>query len=188
MSDHGGAGHPGLGTGAAAASAQAVVETHEVLVDADPAVTLAAVAGVADAWGAEWQPGGTASGGELALPVIAGLRRGYVRGRVQLYAGEAQDAGRQRLVLAVAERHDQVQGAAVMILLLSAFGAVFTVLWPFFPSLLPVAPFGAVLALGGWFLVVSRLHNSGPEDFLGEVRKRAEGGGERGDSGRRGTE
>jgi hypothetical protein len=170
-----------------------VVETHEVLVAADPAVTLAAVASVADAWGAEWRPGDGACGGELALPVIAGLRRGYVRGRVELYEGSTpdgtsaagEDADRRRLVLAVAERHDHVQSAAVMILLLSGFGAVLTVLWPFFPSLLPVAPFGAVLALGGWFLVVSRLHNSGPEDFLGEVRKRAEGGEGKDGSGRR---
>jgi hypothetical protein len=40
-----------------------------------------------------------------------------------------------------------------------------------------VAPFGAVLALGGWFLVISRLRTSGPEEFLEAVA--AQGGQER---------
>ena len=39
-------------------------------------------------------------------------------------------------------------------------------LWPFFPRLLQLAPFGAVIALGGWFLVISRLRTSGPDEFL----------------------
>jgi hypothetical protein len=58
---------------------------------------------------------------------------------------------------------------AVMILILSALGAVLTVLWPFYPQLITVAPFGALIALGGWFLVVSRLRTSGPDEFLAAV-------------------
>ena len=42
-------------------------------------------------------------------------------------------------------------------------------LWPFYPQLIAVAPFGALLALGGWFLVVSRLRTSGPDEFLDAV-------------------
>jgi uncharacterized membrane protein HdeD (DUF308 family) len=61
-----------------------------------------------------------------------------------------------------------------MILLLSAFGAVLTFIWPFFPKLIAVAPFGALLALGGWFLVVSRLRSSGPEDFLAALAAKRE--------------
>jgi uncharacterized membrane protein HdeD (DUF308 family) len=52
-------------------------------------------------------------------------------------------------------------------------GGLLTVLWPFFPRLLSVAPFGAVVALGGWFLVVSRLRTSGPDDFLKAVAAQA---------------
>jgi hypothetical protein len=55
-------------------------------------------------------------------------------------------------------------------------GAVLTMLWPFFPQLLPLAPFGAILALGGWFLVLSRLRNSGPDEFLVMVEAQAEAG------------
>ena len=55
------------------------------------------------------------------------------------------------------------------VLLLATAGGVLTVLWPFFPNLLAVAPFGAVIALGGWFLVITRLRTSGPDDFLEAV-------------------
>jgi hypothetical protein len=48
-------------------------------------------------------------------------------------------------------------------------GGLLTVLWPFFPRLLEIAPFGAVIALGGWFLVISRLRTSGPDEFLEAV-------------------
>ena len=41
--------------------------------------------------------------------------------------------------------------------------------WPLFPQLLPVAPLGAVLAVGGWFLVLPRLRGHGPEEFLASV-------------------
>jgi hypothetical protein len=56
-----------------------------------------------------------------------------------------------------------------MILVLAVLGAALTVVWPFYPQLLPVAPFGALMALGGWFLVISRLRSSGPEEFLKTV-------------------
>ena len=42
---------------------------------------------------------------------------------------------------------------AVVVLLLAVAGALLTVLWPFYPRLLPVAPFGAILGLsapGSW--------------------------------------
>ena len=109
------------------------------------------------------------------LPRVAGLHRGILVGRIQLYPGSAGEAepdpvraaaSRTRVVFEVEAAHDHVHLAAVVILALAAFGALLTVVWPFFPSLLPVAPFGALLALGGWFLVISRLQNSGPEEFF----------------------
>ena len=129
---------------------------------------LAAVAKAAEAWGARWDAGSQA----LRLPVLAGIRRGVVRGRL-IPAG---DDGATHLRLAVESSEWHVQTAAVVILAVSAVGALLTVVWPFFPGLLPVAPFGALLALGGWFLVVSRLQSSGPEEFLELVSKLAEDG------------
>ena len=136
---------------------------------------LAAVAAAAEAWGAEWMPEGPQGaerGGRLALPVLAGLRRGVAHVRVDTW----QQGDATRVTATELERRDGLQVAAVVVLLFSAAGALLTVVWPFFPSLLPVAPFGALMALGGWFLVVSRLQSSGPEEFLELVRKIAEEG------------
>ena len=57
-----------------------------------------------------------------------------------------------------------------MILLFATAGGLLTVLWPFFPELLPVAPSAPCIALGGWFLVISRLRTSGPDEFLDSRR------------------
>ncbi len=40
---------------------------------------------------------------------------------------------------------------------------------PFFPDLFQLLPFAVVLSLAAWFLVVSRLRSSGPEEFLGDL-------------------
>jgi hypothetical protein len=136
---------------------------HEIELDLPPEQAVSAVGRTAEDWGAEFQRDGT--GGTLHLPVVAGIRRGLVTGPVEI-----QPTGEGSRVTFRPERSIYyVQTAAVVILLLSTFGAVLTFLWPFFPKLLAVAPFGAVLALGGWFLVVSRLRSSGPEDFLAAV-------------------
>lgn len=132
---------------------------------ADREATLAALAEAAEAWGAAWTREGT--GGDLALPFLAGLRRGWLR-----VAVTTEPAGAGTAVhLEVRERHEGVQVAAVVILLFSVAGGGLAALWPFFPRLIPLAPFGALLALGGWFLVVSRLRSSGPEEFLELVEK-----------------
>jgi hypothetical protein len=135
----------------------------------------AAARRAAAAWGAELE--GDEEGGRFELPVVAGLRRGLLSGRVELGPGPGTafaDASRLSLVV---ERSDyRLHAASVVVLLISALGAVLTVLWPFDPDLLRVAPFGAVLALCGWFLVLSRLRNSGPAEFLKAVEKEAEAG------------
>jgi hypothetical protein len=152
-------------------------DTHGIEVDAGRAGALAAVARVAEEWDAHWRPEGE-GGGRLVMPRIAGLHRGILIGRLQVYPGEAgggEGGGGEgsRVVYEIEAVQDHVHMAAVGILALAAFGALLTVLWPIFPSLLPVAPLGALLALGGWFLVVSRLHNSGAEEFLRLVRDAA---------------
>lgn len=143
------------------AAAAAASSEHRREIAAGHDAALSAVERAADEWGAAWTRHGT--GGELALPVLHGLRRGWVR--AELSSGPA-GGGRTALRLAVTERHEGVHLAAVVILLISAAGGILVGAWPFFPRLLPLAPIGAILALGGWFLVVSRLRSSGPEEFL----------------------
>lgn len=135
----------------------------------------AAAVRAAEAWGAELE--GDERGGRIQLPVVAGLRRGLIAARLELtpLPGGGEGGG-SRLSLAVERSEYRLQTASVVVLLVSAGGAVLTVLWPFFPDLLDVAPFGAVLALGGWFLVLSRLHSSGPDEFLKAVEKEAAAG------------
>jgi hypothetical protein len=135
-----------------------------------PDAALAALRRAADDWGAEVRK--EDSDLRLYLPVVHGLRRGVVSGPVRIeVTGEGGEGAR---VIFRLERADlYVQTASVMILLVSVVGAVLTVLWPFFPKLLPIAPFGVVLALGGWFLVLSRLRTSGPAEFLHMVEVQA---------------
>ena len=142
---------------------------HEIDLGEPPDLVMAAVARAADAWGAEFERQET--GGLLHLPFVAGLRRGLVSGPLSV---EPTPDG-SRVVFRAEESAHYVHTASVAVLLIAAVGGVLTVLWPFFPKLLPVAPFGAILALGGWFLVVSRLRTSGPDEFLAAVA--AEAGG-----------
>ena len=134
-----------------------------------PPEALRAVSAAAEEWGAELEPRGGDRGGDLRLPVVAGLRRGLLSGPV---AVEGLGQG-SRVVFRPAAAEYHVQGAAVVVLLMAGAGALLTVVWPLFPRLLPVAPFGAVLALAGWFLVISRLRSRGPAEFLESVEAHA---------------
>ena len=93
------------------------------------------------------------------------MRKGLVSGGVEV----RPEAGGSRVVFRPERSVYIVQTSAVMVLLLAAGGALLTMLWPFYPQLVTVAPFGAVIALGGWFLVIVRLRTSGPDDFLAAV-------------------
>ena len=55
-------------------------DEYRLEVEATPERALAAVAAVAEDWGAEWAP--EPGGGQLYLPVVAGLRRGLLSGRL----------------------------------------------------------------------------------------------------------
>lgn len=136
-----------------------------------PEEAVTAVQRTAEEWGAEFERNG--SGGRLRLPVLAGLRRGLVSGVVEVRPG----AEGSRVVFWPEESVYHVQVSAVVVLLVAVSGAILTVLWPFFPHLLKVAPFGAILALGGWFLVISRLRTSGPDEFLEAVAADGEASG-----------
>lgn len=132
---------------------------HAIDLEIPPEEALAAVRRTAEDWGAELRDE------QLHLPVVAGIRRGLVTGPVEVRPAEAGS----RVVFRPEKSIYYVQTSAVVILLLAASGGVLTFIWPFFPKLMAVAPFGALLALGGWFLVVSRLRTSGPDEFLAAV-------------------
>jgi hypothetical protein len=136
------------------------VAEHAIEIPDRPEAALSAVARAAEMWGAEFERDG--AGGRLNLPVVAGLRRGFVAGPIRV-----EPAGEGARVVFRPDDHDYyVHAPAVVILLISVAGALLTVLWPFYSKLVTVAPFGILLALGGWFLVLSRLRSSGPDDFL----------------------
>jgi hypothetical protein len=139
---------------------------HAIDLDGSPAEALAVLRRTAEDLGAGFQENGT--GGKLHIPVLAGIRRGLVSGDVEIRPA----AGGSRLIFRPETAIYHVQAQAVMILLFATAGGLLTVLWPFFPKLLEVAPFGAVIALGGWFLVISRLRSSGPDEFLEAVAAR----------------
>jgi hypothetical protein len=145
---------------------------HAIDLPHAPAAALRALRAAAEEWGADFAPDSSAAtggpgsgGGELRLPVVAGLRRGLLSGPVAV-----TPAGRgSRLVFRPATQDYYLETLAVALLAMAAAGALLTVAWPLFPRLLPVAPLGAVLAVGGWFLVLSRRRGQGPEEFLASV-------------------
>lgn len=142
---------------------------HRIDLDCPPAEALAAVGKAAEAWGADWQRG--IDGGRLDLPIAAGIRHGLVKGRLEIERRGAGSSVHYRTEDAVYV----VRTAPVAILVMAGAGGVMTVIWPFFPALLPLAPLGGIIALSGWFLVVSRLSTSSPDDFLRLVAEVAAG-------------
>lgn len=161
-------------------------ETRRERIDSPPARVWTAMRRAADTWGAEWEP--AASGGEvtgrLRLPVQAGLRYGLVDAEVALepvVASPTAGAGEPgeeitEVVFRPTSSLYFINTTLVVILAFSALGGLLVVAWPFFPEggLGQVAPLGAVLAVVGWFLVVSRLENRGPEEFLDLLALEAE--------------
>src|SRR5215210_5044462 len=141
------------------------IREHDIELGEPPDLVMAAVA-----WAADFEREGD-GGGRLYLPFVAGLRRGLVSGPLSV---EAIPEG-SRVVFRAEESAHYIQTSSVAFLLIAAAGGLLSIVWPFYPQMLPVAPFGAILAIGGWFLVVSRLRASGPDEFLAAVA--AEAGG-----------
>jgi len=135
-------------------------EEHSIDTELLQEEALGAVAQASEIWGATWSPEG--SEGRLELPVLAGLRQGLLVGRVWT---EPAATG-SRVIFRVEDRHYRLQWAALVILALGAAGGITATLWPFFPSLLAVAPLAVVVAIGAWILVASRLRTSTPDEFL----------------------
>lgn len=125
----------------------------------------AAVERAAELWGAESERRGAGRFG-LRLAVAAGLRRGWMTGEVRVEPAGPEGA---RVVFHPESSEYRLQTAQVGMLVLGALGMVALLLCPFLPALVPLAPIGIVLGLAAWFLVLSRLHSSGPAEFLQTV-------------------
>lgn len=116
------------------------------------------------AWDAAWES--TPGGGKVHLPVLAGIRRGRVLGRIDVL--EIVDGSCVRLTIENEEY--EVNRPALFMLLLGTLGGLLTVIWPLNPErLLALVPVGLVFLVGAWLLVVSRLRTAGIEDFLDTV-------------------
>jgi hypothetical protein len=121
--------------------------------------------------GGSWGRGAT--GGQLRLPVAAGLRRGWVSGPLAI----EESAQGSRVTFTPVAQDYYLETSAVAVLVMAGAGALLSVAWPLFPGLLPTAPFGMVLAVAGWMLIVSRLRARGPAEFLATVAHRPGGPG-----------
>jgi hypothetical protein len=142
---------------------------HVLELDEKPRDALRLLAEAAEDWGGAWQP--RLGGGRLRLPVMAGLRRGWVAGEVTVEEGG--DGSGSRLRLRVEESAYRVDRASVAVLVLAAGGALVMVLLPLFPQLIRLVPVGIVLAVGAWLFIVARLRNSGPEEFFQDLAERS---------------
>ncbi len=142
---------------------------HSLELPEDPVTSLNLVAMAAEAWGGLWQAEGK-DGGRLGLPVMAGLRRGWVAGQLTVEL----EAGGSRLIYRVDKSEYRVQRAAALMLLVAGLGAVVIIIAPLFPVLLRLVPLGIVLCLVAWFFVVSRLRNSGPEEFFEDLARESQ--------------
>ncbi len=120
-----------------------------------------AVGRAVEAWNGEWNP----DSGRLEISIRAGLRVGRWYGRLDL----AGSNGATHLSLTPERAEYQLDQTALLLLSLAGLAAIPLLLWPFFPRLLSLLPVALLLAVGGWFLVISRLQNQGAEEFLDTV-------------------
>ena len=118
-----------------------------------PAAFLAALAAAVEAWGGEWQADDDGGGGQLALPVVFGLKRGVQVGRIDVAATPAGTHLHWRCEAS----HLEVHRAAVAILGLAAVALLPALAWPFHPPLMALLPFAAVTGLIAWWAVISKL-------------------------------
>jgi hypothetical protein len=137
---------------------------HALRTEAATADALLALGRAVEAWGGEWTARN--DGGELRLPVRAGLRAGVIHGRADTSA-VASDAN--ELAIAVVSEEWELQRAAVALLVGAGIPALAVVLWPFVPALAPLVPAGLVLAAACWLAILARLRHHGIDELLAEV-------------------
>ncbi len=147
------------------------MNAHQVRIGLPLSELSSALATAAETWGAEWIPDGESrGGGRLVLPVVFGLRRGVLIGRVDFEpAGDGA-----RLAWKLEESHLELQRASVAVLVLAVVAILPALAWPFQPKLLALLPFAVVMGLLAWWLVISRLETSGPEEFFSTLQPKPE--------------
>lgn len=126
---------------------------------------LAACATAVEDRGGEWTA--RENGGELRLPLHAGLRRGIANARATV----ARSGGGSELSIEVDETNWWLDRSAVVLLVTAAIAAVGLVLWPFFPALAKLAPLGLILGASVWLVILARLRHAGPVEFLAHVEE-----------------
>ena len=125
----------------------------EVELDLTPDEALEALSDGADAWNGTWHRHG--GGGQLTLPVAAGIRHGVLHGEV------------------VERAEYQTNAGAVLILALGALGVLAMLAWPLLPGTSPnLAGSGFIMILLAWLVVGSRLRHRGAADFLASLGPR----------------
>ena len=149
---------------------------HHIELARDPAGSLELISREAASWGAEWSRE-SPDGGRLQLPVLAGLRHGWVEGPVTVEPAEAGS----RLTFTIEKSVYFLQRTSVAVLAFAALGALALLVAPFVPALWPLMPIAFMLAIGAWLFIVARLRNSGPEEFLETLAQMAEAAGGHGE-------
>lgn len=134
---------------------------YHVELDEDVRSSLARLGRLAEAWDGTWRPTDDLRG-HLRLPVMAGLRRGFVEGTIE--AERRGDGARLTFREERGEYH--LERLSVGVLLLGAAGGLITLIAPFVPAFQSAFVLGVFLGLGAWFFIVSGLRNSGPEEFF----------------------
>ena len=114
-------------------------------------------------WQGEWTASG--EGGELRVPVEAGLRRGFLHARA---TATSADRGSE-LAIEVIETRWWIHRTAAALLLGAAVPAIAGILWPFFPAVAPLVPLGLVLAVASWLAILARLRHRGAAEFVADV-------------------
>ena len=132
-------------------------ETDRELDIGEDDVPLGGVAETASDW-IELFGGRVQSAADGRIEFTLPRRRGVAAsGAVKCFL-EWNDAGEGsgRLRLVMGEDVDGPGPQQIALLLAGLAGSLVCILWPFFPSLVPAAGIGAVLAVGAWLLTLRR--------------------------------
>ncbi len=140
---------------------------YEIELDLTPDEALEALSDGADAWNGTWYRQGT--GGQLTLPVAAGVRYGVLYGSVSV-----QPSGEGVRVTYHVDRSEYATNAgAVGILALGTLGVLAMLAWPLLPGTSPnLAGSGFILILLAWLVVGRKLRHRGAADFLASLGPR----------------
>ena len=114
------------------------MERCEVELALAPARAAEAIAATAEPWGAEWTP--HEGGGRLSLPVVFGLRRGQLVGKVTITA----TAAGSRVAWRQLESHLEIHRSSVAVLSIAAVPLLGVLGWPLWYAYAAMVP-GVVL-------------------------------------------